>query len=750
MSLFQILLAPLLAQSVAAIRTFDCYAGENFSSAQAAYNKYPDVTFCVDDYESVRNIFWRSDHRFQTVLAFFPLAIMVLVILIFPIIWCLRCCCNIPCASGRGASDAHTRSGSNEPFDGEKAENQKVSQSKKARDGNDRPDCCTWRYLPWGFQNNEGKKAAICLLITGMLVAVVWVICLVVQGSVRLPMSFERVARQSIDEVTNSVSIITQQLVLNASSNPPTYIEPLTQADIDEYYNDVRDPAIREINYYADMIRPYVTKVVVGLAFAAAVPLLLIGLAAFVGFCRSKCHRNTPCAYTTTLHATSCCSFLFIIFFAIVTAAFWFAGSVVHDVCGERELFLQNPDAPGLINYMVLPACEENGNSSFQDANDRVVDGERQLAEVVCETLLTLCDASDEYNDRPYKCANLTSKTQCGDYYTAKGTAATLQMKTSAPVRCGVVTGTTDYDVNNYDIPEDYQQYIDKLVGNNGIIQVPNTDASTQFLCPVETCANQCNDTEAAAGSQLTLRILNEADLVHQTIADHVNPYLSCRKVINKLLNRWTTCDDTVALLWIIGVCAFLFMLLLILLVVLIWLMLRNLDDSLCSVLAFSCRRKEKPLVATAVGDGQAERYVTPIRSPSLQYPPEEEAPSFTEPEEVLNPVFVIPRAADIIETEEHHIFTSDAQKKLAHNPMVRTLGERIYDAEGTDGVITTVVRKRGDRVIETYDNRGSRASAYSPRQSPQPPTRHNTPRRGIDEPYNNDNDVLKSTTMDF
>lgn len=725
------LLSLITPTQVAAQRTFDCYRNTNFSSASEAYRTHSDPTFCIGSFQDGWDLITRSNHLPQTIIAFIPVAIAVVVLVIFPIVWLLRCCCNC-CASGRNAKTL-SRASSGDPY---AAENMKMEKGGgQNKDG--KPDCCTWRYLSWP---SVDRKAAICLLISAILVAVVWVICLSVQGTVRLPMSLERVARQLLDELTHGVEEVRIRLLLNPDTNPPDYIDPLTQADIDEFYNDVRNPAVREIDFYADMVRPYVTRSVLVGVFAGVFPPLLIGIAALVGVCL-PCYRSNPAVYAATLHVTSCFSFLFIIFFGIVSGVFWLTANLVQDVCGERELFLQNPNAPGLISYLVLPACEENANSSFKDAEDRVIDGERQLAEVTCEQLLTLCDSDDAYNDRPYKCANLTQMNQCSDYYTARGTAATLTMKPAAPVRCGTVTGTTPYNVaEDYpNLPADYDQFLDKLVGSDGLIDVPNVDPNTaQFLCPVPTCANQCNDVDAAAGSQLTVAILEESDLVHQSRQENIDPYLSCRKVINKGLNRWTTCDDTVALLYILGACALLFMILLILLSVVIWMAMRNLDDSLCSVMAFACtcRRKEKPLVATAVGDNQTARIiqVTPVPTPVVLGMPLEEEPDV---EEVEEPVPAQPRNPDEFLTDKHDIWISASRKKFGVNPMVRQMGEKIYNAENTDGIVTTVTRKRGDRVIESKrlesesQQRQSRATYSPPEGQIQPATRQTTPERG-------------------
>ena len=107
----------------------------------------------------------------------------------------------------------------------------------------------------------------------------------------------------------------------------------------------------------------------------------------------------------------------------------------------------------------------------------------------------------------------------------------------------------------------------------------------------------------------------------------------------------------------------------------------------------------------------------------------------------IVPPATVVPEA--IVE-ETHDIWVPSVRNKFGcatpRGHRVKELGEKIFHADGTDGIVTTVTRKKGDRVLETTQrgNQGSRGpsgeldlpSPYAGGQlsdtsrSPNPPSR--------------------------
>jgi hypothetical protein len=471
-SLFLISVVALQAVSA---RTFRC--DEVFANASAS-NKPAE---CFEGDHASKVIF-DGDHVGQAILTLVPIIIFALGLLLCPIMTAARYCCG--CCGG------YRR----------------------------RPDglCCgasQWDQIPEPRKNKAYTRGSIrrtkfCSCI--LLICAAAAIPVGIAGAARFQTNFDDIFSEVksvltwVDGRSNGMRTL---LTINATGE---LIPPLTE----ELFQDIGKKTIdirASIQDAKDQVDPFVGETFIGAVIIFALSIMF--LLATIGAACANLRRCVLCC-NLVFH------YLFFILYSIIAVVFLAAGLLVTDVCGERQLFLNNPSAKGLISLAGVPQCD--ANFPFERIPGQVTDVIRTQSIAACESMDSICSPGTTFDSSQplevFQCTGLTNATQdCETFASANGIASSMELKPSAPgVQCV----------------------------NDSVVLTP---------CTLSKCGETCNDATIKNTSQTASTSLSYAANAELAYTVYVQPLLSCRVIYKEMLAPLKSCDPFVDSMFMIG-----------------------------------------------------------------------------------------------------------------------------------------------------------------------------------------------------
>ncbi len=305
---------------------------------------------------------------------------------------------------------------------------------------------------------------------------------------------------------TNSVGVRT--LMTNNKTN--TLVPPLTES----FFTDINSKIIEfntEINDAKSSADPYIENVNLAALVIGVVPIVFLLITVICAVLDIR--TCVPCI-------NLCCHCIFFIPYSILAFVFLLFGLFFGNVCGERDLFVADRTAPGLISLAAVPLC--NANLPFETIKSQINAVILDNSLKACDTMQSYCtNASVAYSlTRPqafFACGSLRDPTtQCRDFASANTIIGSLSLLAGAPTAC--INGTT-----------------------------------VLSSCSIALCGDYCTNPTIKNASSTTTNALHFASNGYLSYQLYILPLLDCAALYEVALRPLLVCDPFLTSVFSIG-----------------------------------------------------------------------------------------------------------------------------------------------------------------------------------------------------
>ena len=463
-------------------RTFKC--DQVWSNASSDNSP----TDCFTDTAHMQTVLLADDVVAYTILAVLPIVLLLVFAFACPFVCCGRYCCN--CCGGYQRQPGTGCCGDIEQW---KDQPEAVKNANYPRGSVVRTKCC----------------AFVLLFLACVAVP------LGLSGTILLQQGYNDFFGEAKGVLGWALGQSTQIRTLMTINTTGQLIPPLQESMFDDIGNITADlgTQIDDTKSSADQVA---SELVVGTIILFAASIIFMALTAL-----AACLNIRSCL----LCCNSACYYIFFIVFGLIGSVFLLLGLVLGGVCGERDLFLRDPTAPGLFSLALVPVCTQNFPFESIEGDVRAVI--LQQAQASCTAMDGICSQTAAYDAaRPrevFHCPTLANPTtDCRTFGAADAIGNSMTLKSDAPgVRCV----------------------------NNSVTVTP---------CTLERCGEICNEPNVRDDSATASTSLGFASNAEIAFNVFVAPLLSCNQLYAQILGRLESCDTITESLNMAGAAAFL------------------------------------------------------------------------------------------------------------------------------------------------------------------------------------------------
>jgi hypothetical protein len=289
-----------------------------------------------------------------------------------------------------------------------------------------------------------------------------------------------------------------------------TLIPPLNETLFTKLSNITSDFS-KQIDDGKKSVDDYVQSAYSAGIFIVTVPIAFLALTVSFAMCNVR---------TCFPLINSCVHYLLFIVVSLCATVFYVIAMLLTDVCGERDLFLSNPNAPGLISLAGIPLC--NATFPFDQIKTQITEVITTQAANSCDGMQAICDTSSTYSlaapNIVFQCSISSPSADCPTFAAAYSQGNALTLKTGASVITTCLNGS-----------------------------------ASVTPCNLGACASYCTNAPIAAIASTANTLLGYANNAQIAYDVYVSPLLDCGVVYRQALGPISNCMPFANSLYLLG-----------------------------------------------------------------------------------------------------------------------------------------------------------------------------------------------------